>query len=198
MGISLHRGVHIVSTPPSNPARTISVVWFHPHLLGWLGVVFSHQWVSWRGSPYLASSCVIAGTDPGMTWMDASGTVSYDRSGWFMYVMLAVLSLRLAEPFVVLITTWARILSSILYWCWCWAISRYTGPVQNGKLQNPSHQGYSVGLQLQGMLHYVRDLQTTAKVVVGFLNSWSTPELEFVHWELMIIWKFSGGIGAGL
>ena len=80
MGGLVHRGVYLVGTPPPG---MIPVIWFCSHLLG----MVDQWWIPWRSSPYLANSCVVAsGTDSGMAWMVASGTVSCDRSRWFMYI----------------------------------------------------------------------------------------------------------------
>jgi hypothetical protein len=80
--------------------------------------VVSHR----RVSPYLANSCVTAGTDPGVAWIDTSGTISClslaivpDDS--CIYAVKA-LSLRLAGPFGALIATstgtWSLVLLMLL------------------------------------------------------------------------------------
>ena len=115
--------------------------------------------VPWRGSPYLANSCVVVGAHPGDAWMDTSGTVFRDRSGQFMYIMVFVLSLRLAEPFAVLIATWARTWSSILMLMLLpvshpliyRTIYRTSTEWQAVEALAPEH---SVGLRLQELLHY--------------------------------------------
>jgi hypothetical protein len=68
-----------------------------------------HTWTilvrDYRGSPYLANSWVVVGIDPGMSRIDASGTVRGDRSGRFMYYIVSVWRFRLAVPSPVSVAT---------------------------------------------------------------------------------------------
>ena len=74
----------------------------------WGLVAVSHQWVLWRGFPYLSDSWVDAGVDHGMAWIDANGKIVDDRSSRFMYSSVCVLRLRLEGPFLGRVATLVR------------------------------------------------------------------------------------------
>ena len=76
--------------------------------------------VLWRGSPYLFYySWFVAGANPGMAWIDANGTIFYDRSRRFMCVTVWVWKLRLPDPFELFAVTqtsartWSAILTGL-------------------------------------------------------------------------------------
>ena len=109
---------HLVGMPPPTPARTI--VWSTSALWSTIDRFLG-------GVLHTLPAPVITGTDPGMTWMYASGTVPFDRPRLLCKVLQ-----RLAEPFAALMTrarAWGSILMSVLLY----HPLIYSGLVQNGK-----------------------------------------------------------------